>query len=285
MADWPALEIFFGRHGAARLKDLLHATIDDFEPLAIEELGSSRGWRVYFRRSAHRDEAAAALASLCGSAVERILSAEIPDEDWARRSQAQLGAVRVGRLVVSPPWDEAARGRSDDGSTVIVIDPSTGFGTGHHATTRLCLGLLQETPLAGRAVLDVGTGSGVLAIVAAKLGARPVVALDRDPDALQNARDNLVLNGVTEGIEIVEGDLGSGGHQAEVVLANLTGPALRQHARLLVAATLPGGELIVSGFSTDELLDVERSIGSPVVEALTEDGWAAARFRLHPRET
>ena len=108
-----------------------------------------------------------------------------------------------------------------------MIEPSTGFGTGHHETTRLCLLLMQRLDLRGARVLDIGTGSGVLALAAWKLGAGDVVAIDSDPDALDNARDNIARNGAAPSIDIIRDDLESLRIQrADVVLANLTGAVL-----------------------------------------------------------
>jgi ribosomal protein L11 methyltransferase len=137
-----------------------------------------------------------------------------------------------------------------------------GFGTGHHATTRLCLAALQRLPLHGRTVLDVGTGSGVLALAARLLGARDAVGLDVDPDAIQSAEENLAANPAIDRVLFVTGDLRTVPlDPADVVTANLTGALLVQTAGLLRAAVRPGGTLIVSG-----LLDHERSA---VVEALS----------------
>ena len=200
---------------------MLYAELDAFEPVAIQEHDTSDGWRVFFRTPSQRDAARRALASEFKNALE-LHAIDVDDEDWARRSQAALGAVRAGRVVVAPPWDVppdsrearfairdsrfgSCEPRTANRDVVIVIDPSTGFGTGHHATTRLCLELLQEIDLRGTRVIDVGTGSGVLAIAAAKLGARDVVAVDNDPDALRNARENIERNDVT--VEVLEADL------------------------------------------------------------------------------
>ncbi len=210
----------------------------------------------------------------------------MPDEEWARRSQANLTAIRVGRIIVAPPWhDPAAAAPPDlqpaDGDIAIVIDPSTGFGTGHHETTRLCLSLLQGIELGGRRVIDVGTGSGVLAIAAAKLGAAAVVAFDEDPEALRNARENVARNAVAGVVDVREAVLSSFQIEpAGVVVANLTGAVIQKHAARLTQLVEPGGTLIVSGFNPDEAADVTRSIGRSVERQLTEGDWAAILFRV-----
>ena len=143
-----------------------------------------------------------------------------------------------------------------------MIDPSTGFGTGHHETTRLCLALLQSIELARPRVIDVGTGSGVLAIAAAKLGASSVVAFDEDPEALRNARENVARNEVATLVEIREADLASfDGQSAGVVVANLTGAVIQKYAGRLKRLVEPGGALIVSGFTTSEAADIARALG------------------------
>jgi ribosomal protein L11 methyltransferase len=274
LADSPAIEIRFSAplESDPHLRDRLYALLDDFGPLAIQEDDAGE-WRVFFRTSADRDGAAAAARdALRGSGELTVL--DVPDEDWARRSQQDLHAVRAGRLVIAPPWDVP---RSSD-VPVIVIEPSTGFGTGHHATTRLCLELLQTLDLRGARVVDIGTGSGVLALGAWKLGARDVIAVDNDPDALQNARENIARNGAGAAIDIICDDLAAVRlERADVVLANLTGAALVRCASELMELVRAGGYLIVSGFAPADAAIIGRAFAPLTRIAEREDGdWAAA---------
>jgi len=131
-----------------------------------------------------------------------------------------------------------------------------GFGTGHHATTRLCLAALQSFDLRGKFVLDVGTGSGLLAIAASTLGATRALGIDDDADAIQAARENVDANGVTN-VELVIADLMNDDLPlADVVLANLTGALLIRAAGRLVTAVRPGGVLILSGILASEGAEV-----------------------------
>jgi ribosomal protein L11 methyltransferase len=305
LTEYPAIDLRFqpGSDGA-RIEAVLYAALDDFQPLAIQEHESGDGWLVFFRDAVHRDRAAAALRRLEIHPSLDLTPLDVPDEDWARRSQANLTAIRIGRVTVAPPWDvsDVASRLSDPGSRitepvpdhqghgsripdpvtdhiVIVIDPSMGFGTGHHQTTRLCLSLLQSLEISGRRLIDVGTGSGVLAIAAAKLGARSVTAMDNDPDALQNARENVERNAVS--VEIVRAELTAfTAAPADVVVANLTAAVLRQHASTLRRLAAPHGVLIVSGFSPEELTDVMASFDAREVRTAAEAEWAAAMLRV-----
>jgi len=152
-----------------------------------------------------------------------------------------------------------------------------GFGTGHHATTRLCLRALQEIDLEGRTVLDVGTGSGVLAIAASLLGAASARGIDFDPDAIQSAGENLALNPAARAVTFQVADLAGGPLEpADVVIANLTGAALLRHAGALASAVNPGGTLVMSGLLETERADVLRAFSNTTVGAeSSEDGWAA----------
>jgi ribosomal protein L11 methyltransferase len=217
--------------------------LTDYEVAAIDDTAIDR-WRVFFPSPDERDRAQQGLTPAFD-----VTPVDVPDEDWAARSQASLRAVRVGRLVVAPPWD--IPGWSGFSRT-IVIQPSMGFGTGHHATTRLCLAALQAIDVRRRSVLDVGTGSGVLAIAASMLGGSPVVALDDDPDAIRSAHENVGMNPGTN-VDLRLADLRAAVLPAfDLVVANLTGGLLIQAAARLHDVTTPSGRLILSGFLRHE---------------------------------
>jgi ribosomal protein L11 methyltransferase len=265
---WPALDI-------CPISELLQAALVDYEATAIDER-SSDDWRIFFTTVGERDRAATALQIEFPDLT--ITSVDVPDDNWAARSQASLRAVRVGNVVVAPPWDVPAgpknRTRPTTDDAVVVIQPSMGFGTGHHATTRLCLAALQRLDLIGRSVLDVGTGSGVLAIAARLLGSSHVVAIDDDADAIASARENVELNaraGVTFSVADVRSARIS---PADVVLANLTGGLLIEAAPTLQGLTAHGGRLVVSGLMAIEEPDVLAAFAPWRVEhRADEDEW------------
>jgi ribosomal protein L11 methyltransferase len=156
-----------------------------------------------------------------------------------------------------------------------------GFGTGHHATTRLCLLALQREDLTGCTVLDIGTGSGILAIAAARLGAARAVGIDNDPDAIHAARENLALNpeatGVTfEVAELREVRLDT----TNLVLANLTGALLAREAPRILGVTRRGGRIIASGLLAEERDQVLAAFTPAILVADDrEDEWSAFTFR------
>ena len=259
--------------------DLLLALVDDFGPTAIEERDGVT--RVFFAAADERDRAVSALALRFDAT-----SVDVPDEDWARRSQENLTPVVVGRITVAPPWARVAQppGPSHQ-SLVITIEPSMGFGTGHHATTRLCLAALQSLDIQGRVALDVGTGSGVLAIAASRLGATRAHGLDCDADAIQSARENLVRNPNAASVTFDVADLSAGAlPRADVVTANLTGALLVRSAASLMAAVVAGGSLIVSGLLAGERAEVVAAYApAPVVWEREEDGWVGLAFLVNGR--
>jgi ribosomal protein L11 methyltransferase len=273
LADYPAVEIHLPA-GDGSLPDRLYALLDDFEPSAIHEEDAGQTWRVFFRSAATRDDARAALLQVHEVDVRAL---DVPDEDWARRSQENLKAIEAGRLLIAPPWDVPGSGSTP----VIIIEPSTGFGTGHHATTRLCLLILQQLELRGSRVLDVGTGSGVLALAAWKLGASDVAAVDNDPDALDNARDNIARNGAAPSIDIICDGLDTlRVERAEVVIANLTGAVLVRYAAELQSLIVDGGYLIVSGFAPQDAAVIQAAFaGLAVIDTKIDGDWAALCFR------
>jgi len=284
---FPALDVSWSTPPDDDTVDRLLATIDDEHPIAVE--ARDDGVRIFFLSSSDRERAGIRAGAYYAGVV--CTPVDVPDEHWAERSQASLEPVEVGRLIVTPPWREAeARNRRDRSGApllVVIIQPSMGFGTGHHATTRLCLSLMQRPSLMGARVLDVGTGSGVLAIAASMLGATDVVAIDFDPDALQSATENIGLNGAEAVVQprladlVVDGSSLSVPRGFDLVLANLTGAVLARYATVLSALAAPGGSVIVSGCLAEEAVSVERAFETSGVErSWREDAeeWVALAF-------
>jgi ribosomal protein L11 methyltransferase len=262
---YPALDVRGVEAGMAL------AAIDDCSPTAVQENGDS--FLVFFVDPAHRDRARRALAEALPDAT--VGARDVEDEDWARRSQENLTPVTVGRVTVAPPWGVGQQ------PLTIVIQPSMGFGTGHHATTRLCLAALQTLDLQGLDVLDVGTGSGVLAFAARALGARSATGIDHDADALASARENLELNPALDGVRFEAADLACARlPPASVVTANLTGSLLCRSASRLLEAAGPGGTVIVSGLQAAERFEVVDAFSAATIEwEDEEDGWVGIRYR------
>ena len=273
----PALIVHFPPASSAASRDRLVARLSDFDLVAIQEDDIARPttWIAHFADATSRDAALDALRTH-DEGLAGVEAVDVPDEDWARRTQADLPAIRIGRVTIAPPWDIPQPADARD--IVVIIEPSRGFGTGHHQSTRLCLVLLQERELAQRTVTDVGTGSGVLAITAARLGAAFVSAIDVDPDAIENARENIARNGVTGQVEAHVRDLADPAlAPSDLVLANLTGTLLARHATALERLVKRRGVLIAAGFTVDERSLVEDAFAPRfgVIESAEEDGWWA----------
>jgi ribosomal protein L11 methyltransferase len=295
----PALTLRFP-HDDPQIRDLVAAEIDGTGATAIHDFDTCE-WRVFFPTPSSRADAETTLAPFCrthGIAIGRI---EIEDEDWARRSQAQLTAIRIDDIIVAPPWDLPAPGTLQAPGTpshpapgtrhqapigiVIVIEPSMGFGTGHHASTRLCLRAMQALDLRGKSVIDVGTGSGILAIAAVKLGAAAVTAIDTDADAVGSARENGERNASavdwhTADVAAADRSYLRNGNRSgtfDVVLANLTGAWLRRLAAPLLGLAAEGGTMVLSGLQSAEKDRVLESFAgsSRLDHELEEEGWSA----------
>jgi ribosomal protein L11 methyltransferase len=177
--------------------------------------------------------------------------AEILDQDWSESWKRDLAAFAIGRIFVRPSWIAAAPA---PGAVEVVLDPGMAFGTGTHPTTALCLSamdrLLSDSPCVH--VLDVGTGSGLLAIAAAKLGAARVVATDVDPVALRVAEENARRNGVAPELATPDAVSGSFG----IIVANILANTLVALAPELAARLEPGGTLLLSGILADQEAEV-----------------------------
>jgi ribosomal protein L11 methyltransferase len=271
---WPALDIHVPSCDP-QLADLVLAELDDFQPTAIHEPDETSRLRAFFTSIESRDAAARALKASFGTHLF-VETVSVEDEDWAARSQAQLRAITVGRIVIAPPWDMGS-----DPLFTIIVKPSMGFGTGHHATTRLVLRAVQQLQIANQTVLDIGCGSGVLAIAAIKLGARSAVGIDIDPDALANATENAALNEIGDRVRFEESDFRTMSAHADLVMANLTGALLERSAATLGALVTPAGRLIVSGFMQAEADAVTSALNTvaDLDSIAQEEEWMCATYR------
>ena len=198
------------------------------------------------------------------------------EEPWRDSWKKHFGIQRHGRaLVVKPSWTQY---RLKGGDIVIEIDPGMAFGTGQHPTTAMCLRVLEDHVRKGTDVLDLGCGSGILAIAAAKLGAKQVVAIDVDPNAVRAARENAAANGVANVIEVREGTLVGEAGRFDVIVANISGLTLERLAVDLVGSLAPGGSLITSGFLDDAVAGLSRAFeetGARGVRVVEEGVWRA----------
>jgi ribosomal protein L11 methyltransferase len=211
-----------------------------------------------------------ALASLPGTVRTRWLR----EEDWAEAWKAFFPVLRVSRrLVICPAWRSY---RARPGEAVIRLDPGMAFGTGQHPTTLMCLRALEETVRPGATVLDLGAGSGVLALAAARLGAASVLALDTDPQAVRAACDNVRLNGLEAVVRVEEGTLQGTPHSFDVIAANISPSVIIELAAAMAAALKPGGVLIAGGFSEERAAEVAAALtaaGLSVERTLSDGEW------------
>lgn len=216
---------------------------------------------------------------------------EQPSEDWASAWRVHFKPLPVGNsLLVCPPWEVPEQERRE-GRKVLIVEPGQGFGTGAHATTSLALELL-ERQLAGAqpahaasTVLDVGAGSGILAIAAGILGAASILAIDIDPVALPEVRANAAANGLGSRIRAVVGDADCVGGVFGLVLANIVAPVLVAQRERLVACVGRGGTLLLSGILIDErhqLIDAYSRRGMVIIEQAERDEWWACTLRRRP---
>ncbi len=207
---------------------------------------------------------------------DEVTVTPVADDEWATAWKKHFKPVRVGRIVVKPTWEEFAATPDD---IIVEIDPGMAFGTGYHPTTQLCLLIAQEIVKGGEAVLDVGTGSGVLAIAAAKLGARSVVGLDIDTVAVEVAEENVRQAGLSDRVTIGQADSPSAFEgQADIVFANIIAKVLIDMAGALAERVRPGGTVVASGIVIERAGSVRRafrSVGLDVVRERTDGEWVA----------
>jgi ribosomal protein L11 methyltransferase len=204
----------------------------------------------------------------------------VNEEDWAEAWKSHFPVLRVGRrLVIKPTWREHEAAADD---VVIALDPGMAFGTGLHPTTRLCLAAIEELAdaggVAGKRVLDVGCGSGILGIAAALLGAASVLGVDTDPIAVQATQANAALNGLQEKVAARRGSVPTEDAPFDIALANLIATLLVDLSSELRQSLKSGGWLIASGIFVDREGEVQSAfshVGLRVVNRWQEGDWIA----------
>ncbi|HMJ77687.1 MAG TPA: 50S ribosomal protein L11 methyltransferase [Iamia sp.] len=217
------------------------------------------------------------LAALEAAVGDRWLVAVATVDDGLGGWREHARVVRAGRIVVWPPWVPLGPVGAEE--VVVEIDPGPSFGHGAHPTTRLCLEALDRLGPVGRSVLDVGCGSGVLAIAAVLLGAPHAVAVDIDPAAVEVTRANAERNGVADRIDAGL-DLSGVEGLFDIVVANIGAAALRELAPALVARVAPGGTLVLSGLLDPPPADLAPCFGPlELVADERTDGWTALALR------
>lgn len=202
---------------------------------------------------------------------------EIKDEQWADAWKEFYQTEKLGeRIVIKPTWETYAAAPEE---IVIELDPGMAFGTGGHATTKNCLRLLEKETLTDKQVLDIGTGSGILAICSAKLGAASVLAVDIDADAVKIAKENIVQNGVGDTVTAECSDLlETVTGQYDVIIANIVADVIIQLLAGIEQFLADGGVFIISGIIDTREGDVRKAIAETslaVKEIVREDGWVA----------
>jgi len=190
------------------------------------------------------------------SAVSRIRSKQIEEIDWVNEYRKKFESVEIDDVVVKSAWSE----EDFPGKLVIILEPKMAFGTGKHETTQLCIKAIRHAVRAGDAVLDLGTGSGILAILAAKLGAAEILGLDIDTAAVENARENIKLNMVDDKITIEYGSMQRVRlrNHYDVVVSNLIKDGILELFDDFVQAAKPGGTVILSGVLSDQVDEMNR---------------------------
>jgi ribosomal protein L11 methyltransferase len=225
------------------------------------------------------------LASLGAHFVEDLQTRAIDEEDWANAWKDFFHVTHIGRrLVIRPSWRAYTPAPAE---VVLELDPGMAFGTGLHPTTRMCLEQVEKRMQAGMRVLDVGTGSGILALAAAKLGAADVYCIDNSSVAVESARANVAINDLAHAVIVMPGELdeAEAAHMAgrfELVLVNILAHVIGAMAPQLVQVLAPGGLLIASGIIEARRQDAEaplRGAGLQLIDQASIDDWLVLIMR------
>ncbi len=222
-----------------------------------------------------------AYAATKGAQPPRISIQTIPPRNWNAQWEESIQPLRISpRIIIAPSWHTV---KTEPGEVLLTIDPKMSFGTGHHETTRLILSLMEPRIHSGDTMLDVGTGTGVLAIAAAKLGARRAVGVDIDEWSWENARENVRINGVEACVTLYRGELADVPEGAfDVVAANIQRNVIEPMLARLASRTAPQGHLLLAGLLSSERQPMQTALslhGLRVEEERSENEWTAFALR------
>jgi ribosomal protein L11 methyltransferase len=231
------------------------------------------------------DDQAAIVAAAAGqiklAVAPKFTTRNVEEQDWVRLTQSQFAPIHIGKNIwVVPSWHEAP----DPDGLILELDPGLAFGTGSHPTTRLCMEWLEANPAPAKTVLDYGCGSGILAMVAKKVGAGEVVGVDIDPQAIESAADNAERNNCDIAFFLPD-TFAQSKHAAQtfdIVVANILSSPLKLMAPMLSGRVAPGGALILSGVLARQAEEVAAAY-APFIKLgvwAEQDGWVALHGRL-----
>ncbi len=277
--NWTRIDVACGPQTA----DILAVEFAEAFGVSVEYI--SQGLRFYLgsaRFVTERDRLLqiADSATLTAEGPIGITFSEIPDEDWSRRWKEHFKPLMVGkRFLVSPTWDKTP---STPGCLIIRIDPGRAFGTGHHETTRLCLEWLESCRSDESSLLDVGTGSGILAIGAALLGFQRVVGIDNDPEAIEVAKENVMLNRLSEKISLLCASPEALSSWFDVVISNIESRTLISMSEAISTKLRDKGLLGLSGILAEQAAEVcaeYENRGLRLTGRKTADEWVFLAFR------
>jgi ribosomal protein L11 methyltransferase len=264
-ADWSPIHEIFAREGCP-------GTLEENDPPALVGfLYESPAEGTTFARLGK---------ALLDAGAIRVEFSILREENWYENWKSHLKPRRIGNRLVVIPQKEDASHYDGEKDIVILLEPGQAFGTGEHPTTQLCLELLEAHLKPSMKILDVGTGSGILAIAAKKLGAREVVATEQDPTSAEVARENAEKNQVEITVLVTE-QIPEDAQGFDLVVANLFSSTLVRLSHSLYRALSPGGRLIVSGVIPENWDEVRQALEGAGLKHLTthqRDGWLAGTF-------
>lgn len=310
MSKWLEVNVIATHAAAEAVAELLQeigskgVAIED--PLLLNELRASGTWELcdipeqedtesvtvsgYYpldekieERLARIEAELAAIKKRVGAdAIKETSSRTLCEEDWANAWKEFFHVTHVGKnLVIKPSWEEY---HPKEGEHVLMIDPGMAFGTGTHHTTNMMMELLENAVHPDAVVFDVGTGSGILAIAAALLGAQKITAVDIDAVAVRVAQENVAANNLQAKISVHEGDLLHGlACRADIIIANIIADVIIALLPDIPARLAPGGIFLASGIIRERMEDVLRAAsaqGLALMEKRERGGWAALQFAM-----